>query len=826
MSRSRYGLTSLTQNRCVPLKKINIQVAIHGFIANVTSDLHYINDSDKNIETEFVFPLDTEAAVYKFEAKIDGRTIVAEVQEKSQAKETYRDAIDSGHTAMYMGEDDNAGDIFRLKLGNLPAKKDAKLTFAYAKELDLSSDNTGTFMLPTVLNPRYAPDCSSNMSKDESNPDESNTTMIKTAESDVGMTYCSNFTMTMEAVVDGGKNLIVSGNKMEFDVVADTIENKMTSSKQLKQGCDFTLVLHYKGFEKPGAVLEKGKEDSGKSFLSTDVLMINFSPEFKDLDTKMPCEFVFVIDRSGSMNGSRIEKAKETLLLLLKSLPVNCIFNVISFGSRFSTLFPKSVEYNEKNLEEALNLQKRMKADMGGTEIFKPLDNVFSNKPSGSYARQVFLLTDGEVWNIPEIIKLVKKQKNTRVFTFGIGDGCSTELIREVAKVSNGKATFLKDSDRLQSKVMSVMKNSVQCGITDVSLTWNLPKGCSVINAPEEVPPIFQGEKLILYAIISGVISKQSSKTQSMKLTGKAGDKNVEYKMDFVLSTSKSDDTDESCPLHRLAAKSRLSEMETNNADERLMVALSTEVNVTCKHTAFVGVDRKSKEIVGKHNDIEYFEEELNEAQLNLSVRSFAAPKLKSAPGIMGKVTNFCSSIFPIKKKKTAVLSRSTNSPVMAMKSAQCSLSADDMMDLDIPDLGDLNLESESAECSCDESDVLEELEDCEELENCEPEKQKEVDHLGKMLELIENQKFDGSWELTEKITKILDKSQDEIKTSAVVQDISVWTTALAIAFLRKYFLKQRDEWEMIEEKALNWLKTRDVEGKDVVQEAMTFLST
>jgi hypothetical protein len=59
-----------------------------------------------------------------------------------------------------MGEDDNAGDIFRMKLGNLPAKTTAKLTFAYTRELDLSSDNTGTFMLPTVLNPRYAPDCS------------------------------------------------------------------------------------------------------------------------------------------------------------------------------------------------------------------------------------------------------------------------------------------------------------------------------------------------------------------------------------------------------------------------------------------------------------------------------------------------------------------------------------------------------------------------------------------------------------------------------------------------------------------------------------------
>ena len=41
----------------------------------------------------------------------------------------------------------------------------------------------------------------------------------------------------------------------------------------------------------------------------------------------------------GSMNGHRIQRAKETLLLLLKSLPVECFFNVVSFGSSHSSLF-------------------------------------------------------------------------------------------------------------------------------------------------------------------------------------------------------------------------------------------------------------------------------------------------------------------------------------------------------------------------------------------------------------------------------------------------------------------------------------------------------
>lgn len=34
-------------------------------------------------------------------------------------------------------------------------------------------------------------------------------------------------------------------------------------------------------------------------FLSTDVLMVNFSPDFENLENQVPCEFVIIIDCSG-----------------------------------------------------------------------------------------------------------------------------------------------------------------------------------------------------------------------------------------------------------------------------------------------------------------------------------------------------------------------------------------------------------------------------------------------------------------------------------------------------------------------------------------------
>ena len=62
--------------------------------------------------------------------------------------------------------------------------------------------------------------------------------------------------------------------------------------------------------------------------------------------------------------------AKEAARLFIKSLPSVCKFNVMSFGSGFTAMFDRSIDYSKMNIEGALSNLKHFQANMGGTEIY------------------------------------------------------------------------------------------------------------------------------------------------------------------------------------------------------------------------------------------------------------------------------------------------------------------------------------------------------------------------------------------------------------------------------------------------------------------------
>ncbi|XP_060552028.1 von Willebrand factor A domain-containing protein 5A-like [Ruditapes philippinarum] len=553
---SIYGLVR-SEDRPIPLKSIKVDVQIFGYVAEVTSTLTYFNTEETPVEAVFTFPVDDGSAVFQFEAHIDGRHIVAEIQEREQAQLTYDDAVQSGKTAMLLKEDSSAGDIFSCMLGNLPAKTEASLVMKYVIELPQEPDGQLRFTLPTVLNPRHFSGVGGEVAAE-------------------GATYVPPskvpYEFSLIATIKGyHKVTSVTSETISLNVHFEDNNKiaKVSLGEDFKFDHDLRFIVQYESPYSPQIVLEDGNPEAD-GLLKEDILMISFHPDLKEVAMATNGEYIFVIDRSGSMDGDRIANAKEALFLFLKSLPSNCYFNIISFGSQYSSLFSSgSKKYTRSRLTKAIRVQKLMNADMGGTEILKPLEYVFNNKPIPSHPRRVFILTDGQVGNTDAVIGLVRKESintSTRVFTLGIGHGVSTALIDGIARNGGGKSEFITGKDRIQPKVISLLKRAMQPAITDISLDWDLPPGIIPVSIPTELPNIISaGERLTLFAVLQNVDKNASYAPSTVTLKGVRDGNAVSYTLVFTLCEA--DNINVSAPIHRLATKLQIKLLQDQEAE-------------------------------------------------------------------------------------------------------------------------------------------------------------------------------------------------------------------------------------------------------------------
>ena len=169
----------------------------------------------------------------------------------------------------------------------------------------------------------------------------------------------------------------------------------------------------------------------------------DFELEEQKQDVKLN-EYIFLIDRSGSMSGPQIKLAVKALKLFLHSLPIGCKFNVYSFGSEYEKIYQNSVDYNQESLDRAIAIITSYDADLGGTEILDPLEDIFEEQPDPKFPRLIFLLTDGAVQNTAEVVQLIKQNSDQcKVHTFGIGHGASTDLVKNCAIQSGGNFYFI-----------------------------------------------------------------------------------------------------------------------------------------------------------------------------------------------------------------------------------------------------------------------------------------------------------------------------------------------------------------------------------------------
>ncbi|XP_042370907.1 von Willebrand factor A domain-containing protein 5A-like [Plectropomus leopardus] len=261
----------------------------------------------------------------------------------------------------------------------------------------------------------------------------------------------------------------------------------------------------------------------------------------------------------------------------------------------------KSVEYSQETMEKALKQVEQMTANLGGTEILRPLEHIFSQSCIPNQPRQLFVFTDGEVGNTKEVINLVKKNSGShRCFSFGIGEGASSALINGLAKEGGGHAQFITEKDRMQPKVMQSLRFALQPAVVDISVDWDVPKEVSVTVLSPPITALFHGQRSLVYAQLTGQSSEAAEGCVTVKysLAGHPSQNQLRF------SLTPAEDT--GLTVHRLAARTLIRSLEMEQEEHRgeqdevkkKVVELSVQSGVSSVFTAFIAVNKGDGEAI------------------------------------------------------------------------------------------------------------------------------------------------------------------------------------------------------------------------------------
>ncbi|XP_015668992.1 von Willebrand factor A domain-containing protein 5A [Protobothrops mucrosquamatus] len=746
----------------VPLKSISVDVIIRGFVADVVSELQYQNKENNPVEVTFVFPLDDEAAVYAFEGLIGGTRIEAEIREKKQAKQEYDDALSEGHQAFLLEREENTSDIFTCNLGNLPPGAEATLKLRYVQALAVEPDEAIRFVLPAVLNPRYVPEGSEGGTVTQQIPRVS--------------TEALPYTLSLSAKVESpyGINWVDSKCSLIQNMSEDCTAAQVSLAKGHQFDRDVELLIYYKDVHKTSAILEVGKSGTAPGSLMGDpALLLSLYPNIlaAKAGQHVPGEFIFLLDRSGSMDTivgtsfgslSRIESAKETLIFLLKSLPLGCYFNIYGFGSTYDSFYPQSVKYTQQTMDTSVQRVKKLCCDLGGTEIVKPLKAIYSQPCLEEHPRQIFVFTDGEVSNTNEVIAEVRRNSHChRCFSFGIGEGASTSLVKGIARAAGGSAEFITGKERMQAKALQSLKKALQPAVTGISVNWELPSGLKATLVGSGPQVIFQGQRCLIYAQIQGQLQASGSMEGAAVVRYNFKNETSTETTKFSLQLEKTD----RLPVHRLAAQALLKELEEDKekVEEKQLLALETSLSsgVVCSQTAYVGVNTElGKPIQGPllHRNVPF--RCLMAAPLACCMASGSAPKYPWE--------NILHKRSAAKLDDAAYFGAMSSSQVLRQASSQRARAVPQMV-------------VEGSRTKEEESPLL---------------------------KLVSLQNADGSWPHGPTLATILDLSEAEISSKAPANVASdIWATVLAVLWLHLNAAEQKDEWELLEGKAVHWLQ-------------------
>lgn len=540
---------------------IAVDATIRDQIAEVSVTQTIYNPGNQALEVEIFFPLPNGGIVQNFMMMVNGKEIPGQLLKQEEARGIYESIVRRKRDPAlmeYVGYGLFKTSVFPIQVG-----EERNITVRYTQVCDRNL-NAVNFSYP-----------------------------FGTQKFSAKALRSLSFNARIESS-DGIKTVFSPTDDIIIKRTGDKTAHIKMEKTYVLPTSDFKMVFTTDKGE-VGASLLSYKEASDKD----GYFMLLASPSVDEIIKQSEKTVLFVIDRSGSMSGQKIEQAKKAVEFVMRNLNDNDLFNIVSYDDRIETYKPELVRYNKKAYEECYTYINGIRPG-GGTNINGALVAGMEMLHDDKRPTYVIFLTDGlptagatDELTIANNCKNANKVK-ARLFAFGVGNDVNARLLDRLSSANGGLSEYVKPAEDIEASVARLYSNISSPVLTDIKISFEAVEVFMPVSGldirstyPEIMPDLFRGGQIVWV----GKYNKPCK--ANVVIRGKSNGVNKEYRfpVEFVSHTgTKTHDYVEKIWASRRIGH-LINQIDLNGRNAELvdeLVRLSKEYGILTPYTAFL----------------------------------------------------------------------------------------------------------------------------------------------------------------------------------------------------------------------------------------------
>ena len=227
----------------------------------------------------------------------------------------------------------------------------------------------------------------------------------------------------------------------------------------------------------------------------------NLAPMLNDTGDK-DGQYVFVIDRSGSMDGLPLTYVKRAFTDIISNLAETDRFNVIAFSSTGTSMWTETKLASTTNKNEAIDWVKSITAT-GSTNIYDPLVDALKYFGSDTTFRNgILLLSDGvpntgTYTDTSDIVSNLKANNVNEIpiSTIAFGNAADEDLMSEIASTNGGVYVKVANNENAVGEILRFFQQ-----VSGLELMgWSMSiSGVKTLNNIESIGQLSEGQEVVV----------------------------------------------------------------------------------------------------------------------------------------------------------------------------------------------------------------------------------------------------------------------------------------------------------------------------------------